>query len=616
MRLRLHVITLLLCWLAAFSCHAALVQLQDDMEPLRLGPQLEYLLPQQPLQFVDAQRSRGWQVVNADSLNLGHQEQAVWVRVHLLNIATINDWLLAVDWPILDRADVRLYYPESRSWGAMQSAGDHIPFSSWPRAERQLVFPLSLEKAEEAWLYMRVSSKENLVLPMELFSNEQFQAQEKSLRMLLGMFFGAMLAILLYNASLYLFTKHRSYIWYTLYLLGVITYELSITGIGPLYVWPDLGTPARQIYALSAIWSFFAAAMFIRAFLRLPRYGGWPLWTTNLLAIYWVAALVLVMVEPDWVYWIGVNQVALASCILALVVAVSAWRRGNASAPMFILAWSCLIVCTFVHVAALEGLLPINQMTLRAQTLGFFVEFILLSVALADRLNRERAQRLQAQHSLLEARENALGAQQQMLEVQRRTNEELEHRVQERTSALQRTKQDLEQANSELTRISHTDALTQLANRRYCDQQLAHLNDPALAVLMIDIDHFKRINDTYGHPFGDTCIGAVAQVLKQATRRSADLAARYGGEEFVVLLRDSNPKDAFELAEQVRQAVAGITLDAEGVPVQLTVSIGMACNSAEHVLDVQALLSAADRALYVAKQGGRNQVQGVQGVPA
>ncbi len=610
MRLRVQVISLLMCWLAAFSCHAALVQLQNDNDPVRLGPQLEYLIPQQPLQFVDAQRSRGWQAVNADSLNLGHQEQAVWVRVHLLNLATVNNWLLVMEWPILDRADVRLYYPESRTWGAMQSAGDHLPFSSWPMAERQLVFPLSLEKTEEAWAYMRISSKENVVLPMQIFSNAQFQAQEKSLRMLLGMFFGAMLAILLYNAALYLFTKHRSYVWYTLYLLGVIIYELSISGIGPLYVWPDLGEPARQIYAMSAFWSFFAAAMFVRTFLRLPRYGGWPLWTNNLLALYWLVALVLVVIQPDWLYWIGVNQVALASCILALVVAVSAWKRGNGSAPMFILAWTFLIVCTFIHVASLEGLLPINQVTLRMQTFGFFVEFILLSVALADRLNRERAARVKAQHSLLEAREQTLTTQQQMIEVQRRTNEELEHRVQERTAALQRTKLDLEQANTELTRISHTDALTQLANRRYCDQQLAHLNDPALAVLMIDIDHFKRINDTYGHPFGDTCISAVAQVLKQATRRSADLAARYGGEEFVVLLRDSNPKDASELAEQVRQAVAGITLDSGTEQVQLTVSIGVACNSPEQALDVQALLAAADRALYAAKQGGRNQVQG------
>ncbi len=133
---------------------------------------------------------------------------------------------------------------------------------------------------------------------------------------------------------------------------------------------------------------------------------------------------------------------------------------------------------------------------------------------------------------------------------------------------------------------------------------------------MIDIDHFKRINDTYGHPFGDSCISAVAQVLKQATRRSADLAARYGGEEFVVLLRDSNPQDALELAEQIRLAVAGIELEHGEERVKLTVSVGVACNSPEQGLDVQTLLSAADRALYAAKQGGRNQVQGAQGVPA
>ncbi|MGL4315759.1 MAG: sensor domain-containing diguanylate cyclase [Pseudomonas sp.] len=571
-----------------------MTELRDERPSLRLGQQLEYLLPERPLDFADAALASDWQAVRGSSLSLGYQKQAAWVRLDLRNLAQTRDWRLLVEWPILDRVEVRLYFPASATWGPSMAAGDHLPLTSWPLAERQLVFPLDLPLDEEVQVYLRVSSEENLILPMQLLTQPAFQAQEQDMRLLFGLFFGAMLAILLYNASLYLFTRDKSYIWYLVYLLGAIVYELCLSGIGPLYLWPALGEPARLVYAFSAMWSFLSASLFVRFFLRLPAYRGWMLWSNNLMLAYWSVALLLVLVEPQWLHHIGANLMALFSCILALVVAINLWRRGNPSAPLFALAWGFLILGTFIHVAALEGLLPVNQITLRTQTLGFFVEFILLSVALADRINSERAARIRAQQALID--------------VQQSANEDLEKRVQERTAALQQATLDLEQANDELTRLSNTDALTQLANRRYVDQQFRQVQGPVLAVLMIDIDHFKQINDSFGHPFGDQCIAAVAGVLREGARRSGDLAARYGGEEFIVLLRDTPQSVAQALAERIRSAVAALQLACQGAPVQLGVSIGLACSSADRPLDVQALLHAADQALYAAKQSGRNQV--------
>lgn len=178
-------------------------------------------------------------------------------------------------------------------------------------------------------------------------------------------------------------------------------------------------------------------------------------------------------------------------------------------------------------------------------------------MALAERINIERNRRIAAQQLALETSESLaaeralqLQAKQEALDLQLQANEVLEARVYERTRALEEARQGLETANAELLRLSATDALTQLANRRRFDGVLdeeirrARRSGSPLAVLLADIDHFKRINDSYGHPFGDECLRQVAAVLMAHCQRAGDLAARYGGEEFVVLLPASDQRQA------------------------------------------------------------------------
>lgn len=585
-----RLLILLFCLLTALSCRAETLALDERQTAIRLGPQLEYLVDSNNLDFAGASRAEGWRAVAGSSLSFGHQPQPVWVRLALRNTGATSDWLLQVEWSIIDLIEVRVLDAQGR-WGPLMQAGDHLSLSAWPRAGRQPEFPLLLAQGETQWVYLRLHSDEALVAPMQLIRADHWYESEMLQRTLLGMFFGAMLAVLLYNLSLYCFTRSADYIWYILYLLGVVGYELSLSGFGVLYLWPELGRPAGIIYAFSAIWSFFAATAFVRIFLRFRHYGGWVLWSNNLLLAYWGLALVLLFIYPRGLQWIGATHIGLLSGPIALTAAISLWRRGNRSAPLFTLAWSALIVCTMVHLGALQGLLPVNQLTLRIQTLGFFSEFVLLSVALANRINLERAARIEAQK--------------QTLETQRRANEELERRVQLRTRELQQARQALEEANGELTRLSYTDALTRLANRRYVDEQLPRLGCEDMAVLMLDIDHFKQINDRYGHPFGDRCIAAVAEVLHEQVRRSDDTAARYGGEEFIVLLPGCPQPAATAIAERIRAAVAALELAHEGQAVRFTVSIGVA-QGVSAAGQPRELIGRADQALYRAKQDGRN----------
>ncbi len=164
---------------------------------------------------------------------------------------------------------------------------------------------------------------------------------------------------------------------------------------------------------------------------------------------------------------------------------------------------------------------------------------------------------------------------------------------------------------------AETDALTGLANRRKLRDsgasavRLARSNGEPLAILMIDIDHFKRVNDTFGHGVGDSALQTVADLCRKAIRQT-DIAARFGGEEFVIVLPNTPESHALEIAERLRKAVQNVPIFSEAAtPVRLTVSIGIACTKPDSQDDFDKLLNDADLAMYAAKNDGRNQVAGV-----
>ncbi|MDR3621402.1 MAG: GGDEF domain-containing protein [Paludisphaera borealis] len=157
------------------------------------------------------------------------------------------------------------------------------------------------------------------------------------------------------------------------------------------------------------------------------------------------------------------------------------------------------------------------------------------------------------------------------------------------------------------------DNLTGLYNRAYFLEQIGPLcdrnvqRDLGLAILMVDIDRFKQINDEHGHDAGDTVLREVARVLRESTRLE-DLVARYGGEEFVFALPVASLDQAVERAERVRIHLAQRTMHANGKQLHVTVSIGLSCSLSGWPRSISGLISAADEALYEAKLNGRNRV--------
>jgi diguanylate cyclase (GGDEF)-like protein len=279
--------------------------------------------------------------------------------------------------------------------------------------------------------------------------------------------------------------------------------------------------------------------------------------------------------------------------------------------------------------------IPRNTFTENAVQLGSALEVILLSFALAERLHQEKKERFEAQITALNheriasaaqaealeqercartAQEKALGherdareAQDRALEIQRKANETLEDKVKERTN-------ELESVNQKLAELSTTDALTGVRNRRYFDQMLdrefnrARREREPLSILMLDIDHFKQVNDDYGHQVGDDALRRVANVLREVVHRTTDLVARYGGEEFTIILPNTEVAGAYTVAEKIRTNIAKQEFDTEGITFSITISIGIMGDEPSKDSSPDFWLKEADDALYKAKEEGRNTV--------
>jgi diguanylate cyclase (GGDEF)-like protein len=189
-------------------------------------------------------------------------------------------------------------------------------------------------------------------------------------------------------------------------------------------------------------------------------------------------------------------------------------------------------------------------------------------------------------------------------------NKNLENLVAERTIELQEVNEELKAKNKELEVLSTTDMLTGIYNRRYIEEQIQISLDRSkrygqdISIVMVDIDHFKSINDTYGHDIGDKVLVGIARILNENIRK-VDVVGRWGGEEFIVLFQEDEP-GAFTCAEKLRVKIMGKD---HGIAKKITASFG--CTQYIENDTIDSLIKRADQGLYKAKENGRNRVETV-----
>lgn len=253
---------------------------------------------------------------------------------------------------------------------------------------------------------------------------------------------------------------------------------------------------------------------------------------------------------------------------------------------------------------------------------GFSISFALclvLFIACGYLINRKL---IAEKNKLTEALANAIDenviseqSRRLLLQEQQTYQDLLEEKVQERTLELNIALQELEEANYELEQKNTLDELTGLYNRRFYDQKIlaeyrrSKRNLTPMSLVVIDIDHFKSVNDTHGHLAGDHCLAWVGEHIKQSLKRSSDTAFRYGGEEFCLILPDTDSQGAIALAEALRQLIELKPCLYKDIEIPLTISSGISTYTQQKSVKPEDLFSNADKALYEAKHSGRNRTQ-------
>jgi two-component system, sensor histidine kinase LadS len=520
-------------------------------------------------------------------------EQAFWFHARLFNESnTEQRWLLVLQYPLLDNVDVHLRYPDGRV--EYLASGDMLPFSARAIRYRQPNFWIDLPQRTEVELLVRAHSKSSMQAPLALYTFGAFAEMERDAQLGIGLYDGILFALFFYNLVLWVSLRDSSHFWYMCHIAGFGLVLFCLNGLAFEYLWPNSPKLANLAIPLSMCLSQMAMHQFARVFLELKE--RWPLgdWISRGF-IYAYAAVGIAAFWVDYRLSVKLGTIGVFPGVLAVLYqAFHAIRAGYRPARLFLVAWAMLLLGTAMYASISFGLVSKNFITEYGIQIGSAMEMILLSFALAYRYANLRSENER---------------------IVRDANEQLERNVSRRTAELSSALEQLADANSRLRESNRRDALTGVFNRRHFREVFEHMLHQAaetrqpVGVLLIDLDHFKKVNDTHGHLAGDECLRVLARKLNDEVIGEGALVARFGGEEFVVALPSSSPARVHEIAERLRKRICSEPVRFGGKDILITGSIGTFSVPLGFSFNPDDALHQADDALYVAKNAGRNRVQ-------
>ncbi|MGQ0836469.1 MAG: sensor domain-containing diguanylate cyclase [Gammaproteobacteria bacterium] len=382
---------------------------------------------------------------------------------------------------------------------------------------------------------------------------------------MIALAFGALMAMALAALLIWFVLSDKLFILYATLISLQALYMAYLSGQG--FDWPVLSYAmplTSHAWNVPAALSGAAACLFVREIADLRRFSP------RVYTVFgWLAVAFVVLAFANLADFIGLgrlvavigNLIFVGAAVFTLVVAFMAWRRGSRAAGWFLVAWGLLEASTIA--TAIRLLLRDGEnaelLLYYGLPLSMVAAAVFIALGVADRLREQRV------------------------------------------------------ALTDAERRAQTDPLTGVLNRRSIVERLeaacsrARARGLPISLLFIDLDHFKEINDTYGHAAGDACLGAIIGPI-QAELRQSDVIGRYGGEEFVVMLSSADAAAARPIAERILERVAHVQVEGFGRPIRLTCSIGVAASDTLGVWG-EHLIARADAAVYAAKRSGRNRVQ-------
>jgi len=582
------------------------LKLDRTSSQLDLSSHVEYLSDASgKLSYADVVqlKDESWKHTGLGTPSFGFSKSAYWFRIELHNPSgEVHRSLIEIANAKLNQVD--LFQTVDQQLIQRFNTGVDLPFDERPVVHRNFLFPLTMQADSISVIHVRVLSNGSLRLPISLWNEGAFYEHNQNEMLALGAYFGVLLLVLGYVLLMQVTIPHQAFLAFAGFIGSFGLFQLSTLGIGLEYIWTDHPQLNEFSTIISICFGIACACWFTMSILDLKHH--------SLAAFRFLQVMIILLMMTSAAYLLLpfnliaplAGALAIPACLGILCIGVFGSLTGFRLAKYFTLSWTVLLLGIITLVLNRFALVPANLHTEQAAFIGFIGMVILMSWAFAGEVSKLRYQDQQIGLSI--ARQ--AGVRSQTIAT------ELEQKVEERTRELELALTELSDSNTALMELSTIDGLTGLKNRHYFDEiylqewKRATRESYPISLLLVDIDHFKSVNDTYGHLAGDDCLRRVAQNIKHILRRPADILARYGGEEFVVVLPYTANENAVLLAEQIRQEIEATTITADNLELALTISIGVSTVIPQDQDERRDLISSADIALYEAKRSGRNKV--------
>lgn len=505
----------------------------------------------------EALRAGRFQASGSPVLAFGIGSAPVWIHLRIENPAPKPaSRILTVETAWLD--EVGFHFRHDGRWVGERQLGDRLPFAARPRDS----IGFSLERAFAPGVtdvLLRVATPDPMVVPLYVETEGELADRSLWTEYSYGFLYGFLVALSIYNLMLFFGMRQWRYLLYSVYLAFFLLMNVSYTGHA--YAWWWFDSPIWAQWSQPVLMLLYASSGLFFALTFLDTRHYFP--RIHRVVLGYVAigaaslALTVLLDRQAAALLLAFTFVTLFTLIMLGLGLISV-ARGLTAARYFLLAAVSAMVGAATTALAVWGVIPFNIWTFRAVDIGMLIDATLLALALSHQFRVGQKRREAAE------------------------------------------------------RLAHHDPLTDLDNRRAFYQastpiwQLAERHDRPLSVALLDLDHFKRVNDDFGHACGDEVLKAVAGILKQSVRVN-DEVARWGGEEIILLLPETGLDEAVRLAERLRLEIEAARIDCGGGRIQVSASFGVSTRRPAHH-HIEQLISEADRYLYEAKEAGRNRV--------
>lgn len=522
-----------------------------------IGPYLWFSRDDTKLrEFAQLQDAR-WQKVAGDMYPGSLGANAFWLKFSINHPDTTASWLLDLDYSLIEKVSLVIKHD-----GQIIQRKDYQQFQAQPTYHFNNHFQaqLPLTQAGRYDIFIGIESRYSQRSALRLWQQDDYIHHYR----LSHLFVIGSLAIIiftgLYSLLMWLTSRQAIFLIYSCYLGHIGLYIALLFGYIPRLGgdWLPYINQKMLIYCVTV----FSVSIVIFIYQLLNR-GDYPLWLQRChKGLLWTFGLyfLALLIFGDSVFS-GFQQPLVAlSAVLCTVTLVERWTKNTPYSGWVFSAWLCLFSAQTAVALELAGIIAVVPYLLYIIPLAVVLEISVFSTVIGLRFRDEGLEK------------------------------------------------------KSLKTLSETDFLTQIGNRRLFDQLLAlscsaaRLKKSSISLIIFDIDHFKIINDRYGHDVGDLCLIAMVERIQSVLTRQGDTLCRIGGEEFAVVLQDIDEQHAFTVAQRIHRSCSPLSIKRAEGDIELTISIGVATTKQVGDSGAQSLIKAADMALYQAKDGGRDQI--------